>query len=300
MSIGTVRFFNESKGFGFINDSNTYKEYFVHLSSISENVIIKQGDYVDYEIEEGDRGPKAVNVGILNQNEALRRIQNIENDITKIGLSVNSDGNIEIQGLFNNGKILYSDGSIRQRNNLFVYYNSKWAIVLKVFEDLINNPRCKEADLQSFLENHPELILGDDYEKLIPQPTIVSNQGENWKADFLLQPADPIEFNKIIELKLPKEKIFVRTKNGHSNFSAKLMHSINQLRDYAYAFDNPICRERFFEMYKTDVIKPKLQLIIGTRISNKRIQDFLELQKRNNVDITDWETLLMKLKRKYR
>jgi cold shock protein len=58
---GTVKFFNESKGFGFIagDDGN---EYFVHQTGLKDGVSINENDAVEFEVEQGDRGPKAVNV----------------------------------------------------------------------------------------------------------------------------------------------------------------------------------------------------------------------------------------------
>lgn len=58
---GTVKFFNESKGFGFItaDDGN---EYFVHISGIEEGTQLHDNDAVTFDVEQGDRGPKAVNV----------------------------------------------------------------------------------------------------------------------------------------------------------------------------------------------------------------------------------------------
>jgi cold shock protein len=58
---GKVKFFNESKGFGFIV-SDDEKEYFVHMSGIADGVTLRDNDEVSFDIEEGDRGPKAVNV----------------------------------------------------------------------------------------------------------------------------------------------------------------------------------------------------------------------------------------------
>ena len=58
---GTVKFFNEQKGFGFISGEDG-KEYFVHLSGLSEGMNLQENDSVTFEVEEGDRGPKAVNV----------------------------------------------------------------------------------------------------------------------------------------------------------------------------------------------------------------------------------------------
>ncbi len=58
---GNVKFFNDMKGFGFIMATNG-KEYFVHQTGIQDGVIIRDNDSVEFDIEEGERGPKAVNV----------------------------------------------------------------------------------------------------------------------------------------------------------------------------------------------------------------------------------------------
>ena len=58
---GTVKFFNEMKGFGFIAGEDG-KEYFVHQTGLKEGVTLNENDSVNFDVEEGDRGPKAVNV----------------------------------------------------------------------------------------------------------------------------------------------------------------------------------------------------------------------------------------------
>ncbi|HEX2396070.1 MAG TPA: cold shock domain-containing protein [Bacteroidales bacterium] len=60
MKNGTVKFFNESKGFGFIKDSDSSKEYFVHVSGLKES--IRENDDVVFDLEEGRKGLNAVNV----------------------------------------------------------------------------------------------------------------------------------------------------------------------------------------------------------------------------------------------
>jgi CspA family cold shock protein len=60
MNKGTVKFFNESKGFGFIKDSESSKEYFVHASGLIDR--IKENDEVTFDLEEGRKGLNAVNV----------------------------------------------------------------------------------------------------------------------------------------------------------------------------------------------------------------------------------------------
>ena len=58
---GTVKFFNQMKGFGFIAGEDE-KEYFVHKTGLKEGVILSENDPVTFDVEQGDRGPKAVNV----------------------------------------------------------------------------------------------------------------------------------------------------------------------------------------------------------------------------------------------
>ena len=58
---GTVKFFNASKGFGFIAAEDG-KEYFVHQTALGEGVTIGENDAVSFDVEQGHRGPKAVNV----------------------------------------------------------------------------------------------------------------------------------------------------------------------------------------------------------------------------------------------
>tara|TARA_Y100000294_G_C8510135_1_gene318395 strand:- start:355 stop:549 length:195 start_codon:yes stop_codon:yes gene_type:complete len=62
---GTIKFFNERKGFGFVTDDESGKDFFVHQSSLEEGVTLRDGDKVTFDVEEGDRGPKAVNVKLV-------------------------------------------------------------------------------------------------------------------------------------------------------------------------------------------------------------------------------------------
>ena len=60
MNKGTVKFYNESKGFGFITDDSTSKEYFVPSSGLKES--IRENDKVTYDLEQGKKDLNAVNV----------------------------------------------------------------------------------------------------------------------------------------------------------------------------------------------------------------------------------------------
>jgi len=60
---GTVKFFNESKGFGFITEEGSNQEHFVHISGLVDE--IKEGDSVEFELKEGRKGLNAVSVRVI-------------------------------------------------------------------------------------------------------------------------------------------------------------------------------------------------------------------------------------------
>lgn len=62
MSKGTVKFFNNAKGFGFITPEDGSKDVFVHKNDLADS--IAEGDKVSYEVEEGPKGLNAVNVSV--------------------------------------------------------------------------------------------------------------------------------------------------------------------------------------------------------------------------------------------
>lgn len=60
MGTGIVKFYNETKGYGFIKENETNREIFVHATGLVDKV--RQNDTVTYEVSEGKRGLNAVNV----------------------------------------------------------------------------------------------------------------------------------------------------------------------------------------------------------------------------------------------
>ena len=64
MATGTVKWFNESKGFGFISPSEGGKDVFVHFSAIKADGFrtLAEGQAVTFDVEDGPKGPQASNV----------------------------------------------------------------------------------------------------------------------------------------------------------------------------------------------------------------------------------------------
>ena len=58
---GTIKWYNARKGYGFIEGEDG-KDIFVHRTSIPEGLFLHEGDKVEYELEDTDRGPKAINI----------------------------------------------------------------------------------------------------------------------------------------------------------------------------------------------------------------------------------------------
>ena len=63
MSKGTVKFFNDTKGFGFITEGGVEKDHFVHISGLIDE--IREGDEVTFELKEGNKGLNAVDVKVI-------------------------------------------------------------------------------------------------------------------------------------------------------------------------------------------------------------------------------------------
>ena len=65
MSQGIIKFFNETKGFGFVKEIDSDNEHFVHVSGLIDRV--SEGDKVEFELIEGKKGLNAVNVKVINE-----------------------------------------------------------------------------------------------------------------------------------------------------------------------------------------------------------------------------------------
>ncbi len=64
MTTGTVKFFNTTKGFGFIQPDDGTKDVFVHITAVEQSGMghLSEGQKVNFEVQQDQRGPKAVNL----------------------------------------------------------------------------------------------------------------------------------------------------------------------------------------------------------------------------------------------
>lgn len=209
------------------------------------------------------------------------------------------EGEVKVALQRTDGSWTHVGGLTYLPSGIYVARLDKWAEILGELEELINAPNVREGDLQRFFERHPELLQGKEYDIVIPQACIVSDHDHEWRADFVLCPIDQISFCKVLEIKVPHLPIERMDWSGHDRFFTKLYQAINQVRDYAEAFSNSETRRRFRQRYGVDVYRPLAQLVVGRRDHIKGRHSIHDLQARNLVEITDWDTYLDRLRRQF-
>lgn len=224
-------------------------------------------------------------------------------DSSVIAFRVREDGNIQVGMQTTDGKWTFADGTAVLPSGIYVTVFSKWGNVLKELEDLINSPGIKERTFQEFFEEYPDLLQGDEYDIVVPQARIVPDERllhqHPWRADFILSPIDQSAFCKVLEIKVPTVEVIGRVVGGHQRYYSALWAAIDQLRDYGEAFNDAGTRTRFQEMYGLDVYKPDLHLVAGRKWNMRFSQSILELQRREHITLSDWDTHLEYLRRKF-
>jgi acyl carrier protein len=227
-------------------------------------------------------------------------LEHIDITSTVIAFRVKENGQIEVGLRGTDGSWIFADGTKQLPAGIYLTVFNRWGGVLKELEAIINDHRAKEADLQRFFESYPELLRGDEYDKVVPQAVVFPDDRKvNWRADFVLHPHDQVNFCKIVELKLPSERVVRPDKSGHNEFYRNLHRAIGQLRDYGGAFRSMATRDRFKEAYGIDVFKPDLQVVIGRKWDVQQITVMLERRRRDVVGIVDWDTMIERLQRKF-
>ena len=197
----------------------------------------------------------------------------------------------------------YANGQTIYNDKFFLLSYSSWSNILGELEDLINNQKTAEADLQLFLTKYPELLAENDNVAIIPQAIIPREDGKApWKMDFVKAPYDESEESTIIEIKVPKMNLVNQPKSGHVVFSAKVLHAVQQVRDYGDSFQSMKVSDSFQDVYGYRVHKPNLHVIAGRKpnISEVEVLNSIDKQRKSYpVLIEDWDTFLARKKQQY-
>jgi hypothetical protein len=103
-------------------------------------------------------------------------------------------------------------------------------------EELINDRAISEHDLQAFFEEHPHLLAGTSYDRVIPHPVLARDQDGPLIPDFMLEPVDRV-FAEVLDLKLPRVQVVVGRKN-RVRHSAQVTEALAQVREYRSYFED--------------------------------------------------------------
>ncbi len=165
------------------------------------------------------------------------------------------------------------------------------------FEYLINNPKTREQDLQVFFEKNPEFILNDDY-RVAHSKIILSNKNNvNLIPDFILEPYDNKHMSDLLELKLPKTKVYTLKKNRY-RYSSAVFEACAQLREYSTYFEEEFNRKRILGRHGLHLYKPNMLVIIGRQSNLDPVQIKKIHNDLSNLKLISYDEVLNKMKRK--
>lgn len=150
-----------------------------------------------------------------------------------------------------------------------------WDDVMEL-EQLINQSHVTEYDIQVWMERHPQLLLGTDYDCLHSQVSLLDDSGDELIPDFFAQRFDT-GLADIIELKKPSARI-IAGKKRRRGFSAAMTQALNQVREYRNYFDDAANRRAFHADFGFDAFRPTICVVIG------RSSDFVNSVERIEIE----------------
>jgi hypothetical protein len=141
-------------------------------------------------------------------------------------------------------------------------------------EDLINNPKTTENNIQSFFEEHKQFFRLFEYRDIYPHVYLTRENDGPLIPDFIL--VDPeLQKAMVLDLKLPSAKIIVKKPNRY-RFTSAVEEARAQLLEYQDWFENRENREKLMDKLGMEVYRPRLGVIIGT---SREFRSFIERQK---------------------
>jgi len=164
-------------------------------------------------------------------------------------------------------------------------------------EDLINNPRVEERQLQRFFEDHPHFLRLWDQREIHPQVFLTREDEGSLVPDFLLLDRE-LQRATIVDLKLPSANIVVRKRN-RDRFSALISEARVQLLGYRDWFEDANNRRRLKERFGMEIYRPRLGMVIGR---SEYFQDEFDRQRlasqNPDVEIVTYDDILRHAQRR--
>jgi cold shock CspA family protein len=265
MGTGVVKWFNDSKGFGFITPDDGSDDLFMHFSEIDMPGYksVCESERVTFEIKQGLHGKMAVSIRpdrLSPKNEQLS-----EQTTESVALAL-VDGRIRLVSWNVDGQCQFLDACQNHHSIIYVVSSEthQFKLAVEELEHLINNSLSKESDFQDFFKRNPKFILPEEYKSAHAHVTLVDSNNESLIPDFMLEPSDQNKLCDLLELKLPKHKVYVGT-DKRKRFSSQVAEAAAQLREYRKFFDDESKRNKVYDTYGLLSYKPKMFLIIGRR-----------------------------------
>lgn len=269
----------------------------------SFGIRIPRGDIFDMDFSaESTERAKRRTVKELADYVIARRIKSgelvVETEMMRF--FTGADGRIHVAMSLEDGTWGYADGRRMLPSHLVFVAKGRWSEILRELEDLINDPKVTEHALQRFLERHPELVKGDEYDLVVPQAALMPVEFDTeWYLDFVARPVDSSAFSKIIELKRPQIPLVKGTRFKQNPFSSQLYEAIQQLRRYARAATSPDVRTDFRRQYGVDLYRPDLHLIAGRSWDIALADRFRDFMRDEGVHVENWDGALARMRRKF-
>lgn len=173
-----------------------------------------------------------------------------------------------------------------------------WLPEAAELEALINDPATRERDLQAFFEEHPHLLAGSSYDRVIPHPILARDQEGPLIPDFMLEPIDR-GFADVLDLKLPRARVVMGRKD-RIRPSSYVNEALAQVREYRAYFEDAAHRQTIRDRYGLDAYRPTVAIIIGRdpgpgrdKFELKRIWDELP----GHVRLMTYDDLLQQVRR---
>jgi cold shock CspA family protein len=291
----TVKWWGNRIGHGFLEGGEGRSDTYVHWSRIADaedafQVDLAEGEPVVFLEVSGPKFPEAVDLIRIRNGPTAQHVLTLEPDGTIRYVPALTGpqqfGRVE-RGAFG---VVWSAVAFRNQ--------SVEPDLCAEFERILNANGLRESHIQEFLEAHPELLLGNEFEMAVPQVSLQSAEG-SLRPDFILRPIAGVSYEaKIVELKLPGQPVVKPRPVQRPGFYAAVNDAVAQLRAYGRYFDDEKHRVDLSRQLGFSVYRPRLTLLIGRTQSlppdERRAQAMASLAP---IELLTYDDLILRYRR---
>lgn len=141
-------------------------------------------------------------------------------------------------------------------------------------EELVNDPRAREAQFQRFFEEHPHLFRVFDHRDVFPHVYLTREEEGPLIPDFLLVNPEAHRAT-VVDLKLPGARV-ITSRSNRERFASAVEEARAQLLEYRDWFEDGHNRQRLKDRLGMEVFRPRIGVVIGT---NREFRDAVHRQK---------------------